>query len=57
MCGGQSTKVGGDRINLREIFFSLILFRKNASKYPKVIAEPYICDNLNKIYQLFSILT
>ena len=36
-----------------EKFFTIGIFRENTSKYAKLMAEPYICDNLNQIYQFF----
>ena len=37
--------------------FTVVFFWKNTSNYAKLIVEPYICDNLNKIYRLFPLLT
>ena len=34
----------------REIFVTVGIFRKNTSKYAKLMVELYICDNLNQIY-------
>ena len=31
-------------------FFTIVIFRKNTSKYAKLMVELYICDNLNQIY-------
>ena len=39
--------LGGEKI------FTVGIFRKNASKYAKLIVEPYICENLNQIYRFF----
>ena len=40
-----------------EKFFTVSIFRKNVSKYAKLMVEPYICDNLNHNYRIFSFLT
>ena len=37
----------------REKFFKICIFRKNASKYAKLMVESYICDNLNQSYRIF----
>ena len=37
-------------------FFTVGIFRKNISKYVKLMIESYICDNLNQIYRLFAFL-
>ena len=42
---------------LGEKFFTIGVFRKNASKYAKLMIESYISDNLSEICQFFSILT
>ena len=42
---------------LVEKFFTIGIFRKNTSKYAKLMVEPYICDNLNHNYRFFSFLT
>ena len=39
-----------------EPFFTVSNFRKNTSKYAKLMVEPYICDNLNHNYRFFSFL-
>ena len=39
-----------------EKFFTVSIFRKNVSKYAKLIVEPYICDNLNHNYRFFLFL-
>ena len=38
-----------------EKFFIVAIFRKKTSKYTKLIIEPYIYDNLNRIYRFFFI--
>ena len=38
-----------------EKFFNAGIFRKNASKYAKLMVERYVCDNLNQIYRFFFI--
>ena len=35
-------------------FFTVDIFRKNTSKCVKLMVEPYICDNLNKIFGFLS---
>ena len=40
-----------------ENFLTIGIFRKNTSKYAKLMVEPYTCDNLNQIYRFFSFLT
>ena len=40
-----------------KIFNIDIFFRKNASKYPKLMIEPYAWGNLNQIYRLFFIFS
>ena len=37
-------------------FFTVDIFRTNASKYTKLKVEPYISDTLNLIYRFFSFL-
>ena len=34
-----------------ENFFTFGIFRKNTKKHPKLMVEPYMCDNLNQIYR------
>ena len=34
-------------------YFTVGIFRKNTSKYAKLMAEPYICDDLNHKYRFF----
>ena len=41
----------------REKFFTIGIFKKNTSKYAKLMFELYICDNLNQIYRFLSLLT
>ena len=38
-----------------EKFFTVGIFKKNISKYAKlmVMVEPYICDNSHQIYRFF----
>ena len=38
-------------------FFTVDIFRMNTSKYAKLMVQSYICDILNQIYRLFSLLT
>ena len=40
-----------------EKIFNIGIFRKNASKYTKVMVAQDVWDNLNQIYRLFSFLT
>ena len=42
---------------LEEKLFNDGVFRKNSSKYAKLMVELYACDNLNQIYHFFSFLT
>ena len=48
--GGESNPSG-------KKFFTVSIFRKNVSKYAKLMVEPYVCDNLNHIDRFFSFLT
>ena len=36
-------------------FFTIGIFKKNASKYTKIMVESHICDNLNQNYSIFLI--
>ena len=36
-----------------EKFFNIGIFKKNTSKYAKLMVEPYICYNLRQTYRLF----
>ena len=49
--------MGGEVTPLGEKFFTVSIFRKNISKYTKLMVEPYICDILNHSYRFFSLLT
>ena len=37
----------------REKILTVGIFKKNTSKYAKLIVEPYICNYLNQIYRIF----
>ena len=48
----------GESYTPAEKFFTVDIFRKNASKYVKLIVKPYVCGNLYQIYRFsFSFLT
>ena len=53
MCGGNIPPVGVEITSPREKFFTIGNFRKNTSKYEKLMVEPDICDNLNQIHRFF----
>ena len=51
--GGNAPPVGGGGNPPGEKFFTIGIFRKKASKYAKLMVEPYIYDNLNQMYHFF----
>ena len=53
--GGNSLSIG-EVTPPGETFFTVSIFRKDASKYAKLKVEPYICGNLKQIYQIFFFL-
>ena len=55
--GDNTPPAGGEVTPPGEKFFTVSIFRKNVSKYVKLMVEPYICDNLNHNYRFFSFLT
>ena len=53
--GGNTFPVKGKVDSPEEKFFTFGIFRKKNSKCLKLMAESYICDDLNKIYEFFFI--
>ena len=48
ICENNIFSVGD--VTPEENFFNIAFFKKNISKYARLIVEPYICDHLNKIW-------
>ena len=51
--GGNTLSVVGEATASGVKFFTVGIFRKEASKYGKLILGPHIWDNLNQIYRFF----
>ena len=55
--GNTSTVGWGGETPTWENFTTVIILKKNTSKYAKLMVESHVCDKLNRIYRFSSFLT